>query len=113
MCDGQADLIQQIARVRACLESLYLFLDKTVDTIVVINDCSDAFTTAYLRSLDFIVLKENTENLGFSGSANKGLLSSSADYVCLMNSDIVVTDPDWLNKMIVHDDPQGCETRIL
>jgi GT2 family glycosyltransferase/glycosyltransferase involved in cell wall biosynthesis len=75
-------------------------VDPSLDRIVVINDQSDEFTTRYLRSLEGVELIENEVNQGFLGTANRGLLLSDSEFVCLLNSDTVVVDSRWLDKMV-------------
>jgi len=103
-CDIVVPVYNSPRQVRACLESLQSCLDASIYRIIAINDCSDDFTTEYLNSLDFIEVIENSQNIGFLGSANKGLLFSNSDYVCLLNSDTVIADSGWLDKMIAYAD---------
>lgn len=67
--------------------------------VVVINDASDARTTEWLREQEGITLLENPVNLGFVQTANRGLLFSDAPYVCLLNSDTLLT-PGALERMV-------------
>ena len=53
-----------------------------------------------LKSIENIVLLENRTNLGFLKTANIGLFFSDSDYVCLLNSDTIIVDGQWLDKMI-------------
>src|SRR5262249_23464454 len=55
------------------------------------NDAGGPETTAFLRSWPGLVLLENERNLGFVKSANRGLLHSDAPWVCLLNSDTLLT----------------------
>ncbi len=67
--------------------------------LVVINDGSDGRTTRWLREQEGIVLLENETNLGFVRTANRGLLHSDVPWVCLLNSDTLLT-PGALERMI-------------
>lgn len=67
--------------------------------ILVINDASDARTSEWLREQEGITLLENPVNLGFVQTANRGLLFSDAPYVCLLNSDTLLT-PGALERMV-------------
>lgn len=51
-----------------------------------------------IKGIDYITIKL-TKNEGFVGAINRGLLASTAPYICLLNNDTVVT-PRWLDKMI-------------
>jgi len=71
--------------------------------IVVVNDGSDVRTTEWLREQEGITLLENPVNLGFVKTANRGLLFSDAPYVCLLNSDTLLT-PGALERMVARLD---------
>ncbi len=83
---------------RDCLRSARAFAPAWA-RIVVINDASDARTTEWLREQDGITLLENPVNLGFVKTANRGFLFSDAPYVCLLNSDTLLT-PGALERMV-------------
>ena len=83
---------------RDCLRTAKAFAPAWA-RIVVVNDGSDARTTEWLREQDGIALLENPVNLGFVQSANRGLLFSEAPYVCLLNSDTLLT-PEALERMV-------------
>jgi GT2 family glycosyltransferase len=99
-CDIVVPVFNAPKAVKACIESLKRTIDRSLDRIVVINDQSDEFTTRYLRSLEGIELIENEANQGFLGTANRGLLLSESEFVCLLNSDTIVVDRRWLDKMV-------------
>ena len=71
--------------------------------LVLIDDASpDPAIAAYLaglaaRALPQVVLLRNDENLGFTGTANRGMRLSRADVV-LLNSDTIVT-AGWLDAL--------------
>jgi GT2 family glycosyltransferase/glycosyltransferase involved in cell wall biosynthesis len=69
----------------------------------VIDDCSDRFTNSYLTKLaaDYpeITLHRNSENLGFIKSCNLGISIVKANYVLIINSDVIVT-PSWLERLL-------------
>lgn len=101
-CDLVIPVYNALRSTRACLESVRRFAPPWA-RVVVINDASDVTTTAFLRAQDGIVLLENTENLGFVKTANRGLLFSDAPWVCLLNSDTLLTE-GALERMLA-----GCE----
>jgi GT2 family glycosyltransferase/pyruvate-formate lyase-activating enzyme len=51
-----------------------------------------------IMGTDYITIKL-TKNEGFVGAVNRGLLASTAPFVCLLNNDTIVTNR-WLEKMI-------------
>jgi len=91
--------------LKECVESV---LERTAwpYQITLVDDCSpDPHTQDYLMGLEvssrrpFTILR-NKKNKGFAASVNKGITATSNPYVCLLNSDVIVT-PNWLTKMIL------------
>jgi GT2 family glycosyltransferase len=89
-CDLVIPVYNALRSTRNCLESVKRHAPSWA-RVVVVNDGSDARTSEWLREQDGIVLLENPGNLGFVKSANRGLLFSDAPYVCLLNSDTLLT----------------------
>jgi len=91
-----------LADVRLCLEAARENLLPR-HRIIVVNDCSDEETTAYLRSFaagdEQVELIENRENLGYTRSANRGLAAGTADFRILLNSDTIVCR-NWALKLL-------------
>lgn len=72
--------------------------------LILVDDASDAKTKEYLN-----VFKEtfpqhtvitNKTNRGFAATVNRGLLAGASPYICLLNSDVIVTK-GWLTKMVL------------
>jgi len=65
------------------------------------SDCDDTF--AALEDIagwdGRIELLRNDVNLGFVKTANRGMMTATSEYVCLINSDIIVTE-GWLSRML-------------
>ena len=101
-CDLVIPVYNALRSTRACLASVRRFAPPWA-RVVVVNDASDAPTTEFLRAQGGIVLLENAENLGFVKTANRGLLFSDAPWVCLLNSDTLLTE-GALERMVA-----GCE----
>lgn len=108
---GAVDVIVPVYKgleeTRDCLESVWRSTPRQAYRLVVINDASpEPEVTAWLREVAAaddpqrpLTLLENSENLGFVGTVNRGMaLSSSADVV-LLNSDAEVIN-DWLDRLI-------------
>lgn len=83
---------------RDCLRTVRAWAPEWA-RILVVNDASDRRTSEWLREQEGITLLENPVNLGFVKSANRGLLFSDAPYVCLLNSDTLLT-PGALERMV-------------
>jgi len=97
-CDVVVPVHNALRSTKSCLRSLRQHAPPWA-RIVVVNDASDVRTTAWLREQSGIVLLENEVNLGFVKTANRGLLHSDAPWVCLLNSDTLMT-PGALERMI-------------
>jgi O-antigen biosynthesis protein len=93
--NAAADLARCVESVLACTKPPY--------RLVLVDDGSpDPAIRAYFaalarQSLPHVVLLGNDRNLGFTGTANRGMRMSDADVV-LLNSDTVVT-AGWLDAL--------------
>jgi len=69
--------------------------------LIVIDNASDDPARTMLRDLrdDGMVLMRNEENLGFIKAVNQGMRYSDAEYVCILNNDVIVTS-GWLEETI-------------
>ena len=86
--------------LKICVQSIRKHTDLTLDRLIVIDDRSpDPNVYPYMQSIEQqgIVVLQNEQNQGFSGTINKGLLYSDRD-VILLNSDTVVT-AGWVDKL--------------
>ena len=97
-CDVVVPVHNALRSTKNCLRTLRRHAPPWA-RLVVVNDASDAETTAWLRGEAGIVLVESEENLGFVKTANRGLLFSDAPWVCLLNSDTLMT-PGALERMV-------------
>lgn len=48
------------------------------------------------------VIRDNETPFNYSKLNNRAVKASEADYVCLMNNDIEIITPEWLNEMMGH-----------
>jgi len=72
--------------------------------LIIVDDASDYKTKEVLKDLyekhpDKIILVTNAKNKGFAASVNRGITIGRGKYVCLLNSDVLVTQ-DWLTKLV-------------
>ena len=98
-----------LADVRACLASVRGRCDGCHVRVIVVNDGSDARTTAWLDAFcreSSLELIHNARNLGYTRSVNVGLRVSTAPYVVTLNSDTIVTR-GWLRGLLrcIHSAP--------
>jgi len=88
----------QLDYTRKCLDSIRQFTFVPYE-IIIVNDASTDGTEEYLRSQKDLIVKANTENLGYPNSCNIGIQSSSGKYVVLLNNDTIVTR-NWLENLL-------------
>lgn len=101
-CDLVVPVYNALRSVRSCLASVRRHAPAWA-RVIVVNDGSDARTTEWLRAQTGFVLLENDGNLGFVKTANRGLRHSDAPYVCLLNSDTLLTE-GALERMVARLD---------
>lgn len=88
---------------KRCLESVLRSVNATPWRLVVINDQSpEDELTAWLQALVAtdarILLLENSVNLGFVGTVNRGMQQDDHNDVILLNSDTEVAN-NWLDRL--------------
>ncbi|WP_372382301.1 glycosyltransferase [Xanthomonas sp. NCPPB 1068] len=109
MIDVIIPVYRGIEETSRCIES-YVAASASNSTparLVVINDCSpDPQMHVYLEEaaarFGFLLLK-NEVNLGFVGTANRGMALGLENDVLLLNSDTEVAN-DWLDRIVAHAD---------
>lgn len=71
--------------------------------LIIVNDCSDSFTQKWLDKQgwpDHVTVLHNNKNRGFSATVNRGIKTGMNPYICVLNSDVLVTDR-WITKMVM------------
>lgn len=98
----QVDIIipafNQLAFTRQCLESLQRHTHAAARVIVVDNGSQDG-TAEFLRGLPQMKVIRNAENLGCAAAWNQGVNAAVADWVVILNNDVVLT-PGWLEGLL-------------
>jgi GT2 family glycosyltransferase/glycosyltransferase involved in cell wall biosynthesis/SAM-dependent methyltransferase len=87
--------------VRRCLESIIRSTEPPYQ-IILVDDGSDDETRQFLEEFapaQNAILVRNADARGYTVAANQGLEISNANFVVLLNSDVVVTR-HWLDQMI-------------
>lgn len=101
-CDIIIPVFNELEITKNCIDSVLKNTDLSY-RLIVIDNASNPDTSAYLASLKDTVLGllliRNEQNLGYVKAVNQGIRQSSADFVCLLNNDTIVTD-GWLSEMI-------------
>lgn len=109
--DGESPLVSIIiltrdglALLRQCIVSIF---EKTTyqnfEIIVVDNGSTDRATLNYLASLDAagqIRLLRDDRPFNFSALNNAAVLQARGEFVCLLNNDIEVITPNWLEELV-------------
>jgi glycosyltransferase involved in cell wall biosynthesis/GT2 family glycosyltransferase len=105
---GKVDIIIPVYNgihiVKRCVEAV---INRTSWPyhIYIVDDASDQFTQDELHRLGkeyqkHVTVITNTKNRGFAATVNRGIKQGDGEYVCLLNSDVLVT-PMWLTKMMM------------
>jgi hypothetical protein len=77
--------------LKKCLVSINLAIPGIkAEVIVVDNASNDGSVDIVRKEFPFVKLIINSENLGFSKANNIGIASSIGNYLCFINSDVVV-----------------------
>ena len=85
-----------------CLESVRAsFVDASLEIILVDNASADGTADLVKQRFKDVNVVQNEANLGFAKANNIGLRVSSGEYLCLINSDVVVP-PDCLQRMLAY-----------
>jgi len=92
------------ALLRKAVDSINLISTYTNYEIVIVDNCSrDPEAVAYLASLakrpGIRVIRDESP-FNFSRLSNTGVAQSRGEVVCLLNNDIEVITPDWIEEML-------------
>lgn len=87
---------------RRCIKSLLNLEYPNLDICIVDNNSSDDSGEKLKRDFPTVTILVNESNKGFTGGMNKGIkhaLDKGAEYIWLLNNDVVVSDPDVLGRL--------------
>lgn len=93
----------RVELLRACVESI---LAKTTypfyEIIIIDNGSTETATLDYFRSLthSHIRILRDAQPFNFSALNNGAVMHARGEFVCLMNNDIEIATPDWLEEML-------------
>lgn len=82
--------------LKACLDSVSAQTFKDYEVIVVDDASTDDSLKILSQSSARVIVNE--KNLGFAGTVNRGIRAARADFVLLLNNDVVLK-PDFLEKI--------------
>lgn len=97
----------QLQYLKLCIESIMDHTDLAYEIIVIDNASTDG-TGSYLAQLDGQVrYRILSENYGFAGAVNRGMMMAKGTMMLILNNDTLVTD-NWLDNMMacLNSNPQ-------
>ena len=86
-----------------CLSSILKNTVTPIQIVVVDNGSTDQSVEMLQREFQIVKLIQNSSNRGFSKANNQGIkyaAAQGAEYFLLLNNDILITQEDWLNRMV-------------
>jgi GT2 family glycosyltransferase len=90
--------------LRKCLSTFYQNTSNINCGVVVVDNASQDNSAEMLQQeFPSVHVIRNSANMGFSIANNQGIryaLVKGSKYVLLLNNDVEITDPDWLQKLI-------------
>jgi GT2 family glycosyltransferase len=92
----------QLALLKACLAGLSETRYPVTECLIVDNGSNDPATCAFLAELEpnrFRVLR-HLGPFNFSVLNNAAAREARGDYLCLLNNDVSMADPDWLHHLV-------------
>jgi len=85
------------------LQTIRSLLDRTVfpdiEVVVVVDPVTPEDTRRALAALDVVVI-DGVGPFNFSARCNQGVAASTGEVVALLNDDVLVEQPDWLDVMV-------------
>ncbi len=93
-----------LEQTRPCLETLFA-TTRVPSRLLIVDNGSAPDVRAFLRAVkpqgavSEVVLLQNEQNEGFPRGMNRGIQTSTAPFVCLLNNDLRFTD-GWLEEML-------------
>ena len=93
----------QLEATRDCINSIKRCTEYPYQ-LIIIDNASDYETATYLEDLKKspdtnVMLVRNEKNEGFIKAVNKAVLLSTAEYLCILNNDTIVSG-GWLGEMV-------------
>jgi len=94
-----------LSYLKKCIESIKKYT-KDYELIIIDNNSSEDGTKSYIINEANKCLF-NLTNLGFSKGNNQGAKMATGEYLCFMNSDVIV-GPNWLEEMLETFNHHNC-----
>jgi GT2 family glycosyltransferase len=89
---------QRFDLLSRCIESIERFTDFNYELVIIDDGSTEKAVKKFIRR-KADVLVDHATNLGIAASRMNGVLASNGDYICELDSDVVLT-PGWLTKLV-------------
>jgi GT2 family glycosyltransferase len=89
--------------LKQCVTSVLKNTASPIQIVVVDNGSTDQSVEMLQREFQNVKIIQNSANRGFSKANNQGIkyaVAQGANYVLLLNNDILITQEDWLERMV-------------
>jgi O-antigen biosynthesis protein len=83
-----------------CIKDLLLTYGVEFEIIVVDDGSKEPISKAIPKLFPNVKLISNKVNQGFAKTVNTGIRAATHDFICLLNNDIRLPNPRWLNLMV-------------
>lgn len=93
----------RIELLSTCLDGLAITRYPRFDCVVIDNDSQELQTHKFLKTLpsDRFSVLPFPGRFNFSAMNNVAVQSARGDFLCFLNNDIEIIDPDWLRAMVL------------
>jgi O-antigen biosynthesis protein len=85
--------------ILAMLESLLRAEVRVPYEVILVDNGSKGETLVLLNRLVNVHVKRNASNVGFGEASNQGAALARGEFVCFLNSDVIVS-PRWLDELV-------------
>ncbi len=115
MSDSSCDLTIIIVsynvreEIGRCLDSIRSISSQISKEVLVVDNASSDHTPAFIRQKNpQVLLKENSENIGFAAAVNQALCLSNGELILLLNPDTIVAPGAIAHMIGFMDQNPGC-----
>lgn len=78
--------------LKSNLPSLLEAIGQYEYEIIVVDDCSEDDSVRFLeQNYPQVIIIKNSENIGFSGTCNRGINTATKNFICIANTDVTFT----------------------
>lgn len=92
-------VFNQLKMTIDCVRDVLNTVGVETEIIVVDDGSKEPVSKAIPRMFPNVKLLSNEQNLGFAKTVNKGIRAASSNLICLLNNDIRLPNPNWLNLL--------------